>query len=63
MSENNGSAGGIGFVGLLQITFIVLKLIGVISWRWLWVLSPVWISTLLCLLILFIIFIIVLLKH
>lgn len=36
--------GGIGFVGLLAIAFIVLKLMGVINWSWLWVLSPIWIA-------------------
>ncbi len=35
--------GGVGFGGLLTIVFIVLKLVGVISWSWLWVLSPIWI--------------------
>lgn len=45
--ENTTSRGGIGFVGLLTITFIVLKLTGVISWSWVWVLSPIWISVLL----------------
>lgn len=34
----------IGFVGALQIVFIVLKLIKVISWSWVWVLAPLWIS-------------------
>jgi hypothetical protein len=29
---------------VLGIVFIVLKLVGVISWSWLWVLSPLWIS-------------------
>ena len=43
MSESS-SSNGIGFVGLLQIVFITLKLLGVIGWSWLWVLSPVWIS-------------------
>lgn len=38
------SRGGIGFVGVLTIVFIVLKLVGVISWSWWWVLSPLWIS-------------------
>ena len=32
--------GGIGFFGLLTITFIVLKLCNVITWSWFWVLSP-----------------------
>ena len=27
----------------LFITFLVLKLTGVIDWSWLWVLSPIWI--------------------
>lgn len=40
------SSGGIGFVGLLTIVFITLKLVGVISWSWWWVLSPLWISAL-----------------
>lgn len=35
---------GISFSELLTIVFIVLKLIGVIEWSWLWVLSPIWIS-------------------
>lgn len=34
----------IGFIGLLQVAFIVLKLLGKITWSWLWVLSPLWIS-------------------
>lgn len=37
------SSGGIGFLGLLTIVFIVLKLIDVINWSWIWVLAPVWI--------------------
>lgn len=47
-SENNNSgkvSGGIGFCRLLAIAFIVLKLLGVIKWSWLWVLSPIWLPT------------------
>lgn len=33
---------GIGLFGILGIVFIVLKLVGVISWSWLWVLAPFW---------------------
>ena len=44
MSENHGNSGGIGFVGLLTIVFIVLKLVGKITWSWWWVLSPLWIA-------------------
>ena len=39
--------GGIGFVGLLTIAFVVLKLLGKINWSWIWVLSPIWISAIL----------------
>lgn len=46
MDNKSSSGGGIGFVGLLTIVFIVLKLTRVISWSWWWVLSPIWISVL-----------------
>lgn len=52
MKDNNSSnSGGIGFWGLLTIVFIVLKLCGVITWSWWWVLSPLWISTILAVII------------
>ena len=35
---------GLGIVSVLTIIFIVLKLLGVIQWSWIWVLSPIWIS-------------------
>jgi hypothetical protein len=49
MKESSSS--GIGFTGLLTIALIVLKLLGVINWSWLWVLSPMWISVALVLVI------------
>lgn len=49
---SSSSSGGIGFAGLLTIAFIVLKLTGVITWSWWWVLSPIWISALILALIL-----------
>lgn len=39
--SSSSSSGGIGFVGLLTIVFITLKLTGFIAWSWWWVLSPV----------------------
>lgn len=59
MSENNKNvttSGGIGFTGLLTIAFIVLKLIGVINWGWIWVLSPLWITVLITLVVVFILY-------
>lgn len=43
MSEGSGGT-GVGFFSLLTIVFIVLKLCNVIDWAWVWVLSPIWIS-------------------
>ena len=43
-NSTSSASGGIGFGGVLTIVFIVLKLVGVINWSWLWVLSPIWIS-------------------
>ena len=42
-NRNSSAAGGIGFMGVLQVAFVVLKLCGVIDWSWFWVLSPTWI--------------------
>lgn len=44
---------GTGFIGLLTLVFITLKLCGVLDWSWVWVLSPIWISLVLSLLIFF----------
>lgn len=35
---------GCGFMGLLAILFIGLKLTCHITWSWLWVLSPLWLG-------------------
>ena len=42
--SNNSSSGGMGFLGVLQIVFIVLKLCKVITWSWWAVLMPLWIE-------------------
>lgn len=39
----------IGFMGLLGILFIALKLLGVITWSWFWVTAPLWVELLLLL--------------
>jgi hypothetical protein len=43
-NQVNNNNGGIGFIGLLTILFIGLKLTGYIAWSWWWVLSPLWIG-------------------
>lgn len=54
--SNNNSNSGIGFVGVLQIVFIVLKLLKVVTWSWLGVLSPIWISILIAIIVIIALF-------
>lgn len=55
--SSNSSSSGIGFPGLLTVLFIGLKLTGHITWPWVWVLSPLWISALIFLAIIAVILI------
>ena len=61
MSEKKSNS-SISFCGLLAIAFIVLKLTKVISWSWLWVLSPLWIPLALALVIFIVYFILKLIQ-
>ena len=64
MSEVHVSgSGGIGFVGLLTIVFITLKLLNKIDWSWWWVLSPIWISLLIFVFVTLIIIIVALILY
>lgn len=47
MSNEKTTSGGFGAV--LLLTFIILKLVGVIDWSWWWVMSPFWIPVVLLL--------------
>lgn len=47
MKNKTVKSGGMGFISILTLIFIVLKLTNNISWSWLWVISPLWISALL----------------
>lgn len=38
------SYSGLGLSGWLTLIFVTLKLMGVITWNWWWVLSPIWIG-------------------
>jgi len=48
LKSETGSTQGIGLGGILLVVFIVLKFCKVIDWSWWWVLSPLWISAILC---------------
>ena len=62
VEKNNTSGGGFGFIGLLQIAFIILKLCHVIDWSWIWVLSPIWITPIVFILLIIIGYLIASLK-
>lgn len=58
MSKNsNSSSSGIGVLGLLGVTFVILKLCKVITWSWWWVTLPFWGGLALVLIILLVILI------
>jgi hypothetical protein len=40
-SNNTSTSGGAGFLSILIVLFIGLKLTGFITWSWWWVLSPI----------------------
>lgn len=45
MADTTSTAsGGIGLPAALFLVFLVLKLTGVITWSWVWVTAPLWIS-------------------
>jgi len=58
MKVNNNS-NGIGFVGALTIAFVVLKLMKIIDWSWWWVLSPLWISALVVIVVIAVVFLVI----
>lgn len=42
--QQRGERHGMTFPWYLTLLFIVLKLTGYITWNWMWVISPIWIS-------------------
>ena len=51
MKNKNVRNSGMGFISGLTLIFIVLKLTNNISWSWIWVLSPIWITAVLLIII------------
>jgi hypothetical protein len=43
------------FLEMLTIVFIVFKILGYITWNWIWVLSPLWIGGLVAIILIVII--------
>ena len=57
MKDKNYNANntGVGILGVLLIIFIVLKLVGVVTWSWWVVLIPLWIEIGLLIIVIFVI--------
>ena len=60
--ENKVVYQGPGVLSLLLVAFIVMKLCGVITWSWLWVLSTFWIPLVIVVVALIIIGLVVFIK-
>ena len=58
MRNEKRTSGRIGFGSELLLTFIILKLVGVIDWSWWWVLSPIWIPVVLLLAVSILLFVV-----
>ena len=57
MNNNNGQTNfGSCCVGLITVSFIVLKLCGRVTWPWVMVFSPIWITAALLIIVLIIMF-------
>jgi len=56
MENNSTKSSGIGLSTILFLIFLVLKLIGVITWSWWWVFSPIWIPFILSVLVVIVIY-------
>jgi hypothetical protein len=57
--NNKNVSGGMSFPSVLALVFIVLKLCGVIKWSWVWVLSPIWITLIIGLIAIVVIYLII----
>ena len=49
--EQNSNSGCSISIDTIQVLLIIFKLTDVIDWSWWWVLSPIWIIILLCLIL------------
>lgn len=57
-NNNNSSSSGMGLLGVLQVIFIVLKCLDLVSWTWAQVFIPTFISLGLLLIVIIAIFVI-----
>ena len=56
MDVERAGTGGVGFLSLLFLLFLGLKLGGWIDWSWWWVFAPIWMPIILVLVIIGVVF-------
>lgn len=65
-SNNNRSSaagGGLNILGVVEIVFIILKLLGIINWSWWIVLIPLWIDLGITLLVILVIIVTIIIDN
>ena len=58
MNNKSKRNSGLGIVSILTLIFIILKITNKISWSWIWVLSPIWVTFIFAIIIFVIILIV-----
>ena len=43
-NDVNRTNSGIGICGLLFVAFVILKVMGILTWSWWWIACPIWIG-------------------
>ena len=64
-NDNRGTTigGGLNILGVVEIVFIILKLLGIINWSWWIVLIPLWIDLGITLLVILIIIVAIIMDN
>lgn len=62
-NRNSAAGGGLNILGVVEIVFIILKLLGIINWSWWIVLIPLWIDLGITLLIILVIIVAIIMDN
>lgn len=60
--KDNAKKRNLNIGSVIQIVFIILKLTNLIHWSWVWVLSPLWISAIMTLILYIVIVLVCIIK-
>ena len=62
-NRNSAAGGGLSILGVVEIVFIILKLLGIINWSWWIVLIPLWIDLGITLLVILVIIVAIIMTN